>query len=106
MEYILIAWFSMMDMDSNTNVSDSAYGYGFATSIVQEFNSEQACTNAGQSLQRKGVNTEKNTRAAYQKLPKWNWVCVLKGEQLAAQPITPLRLRGERRRARSARGRG
>ena len=49
MEFILIAWFSMMDIADN---SDTAYGYGFATSIVQEFNSEQACSKAGWKLQR------------------------------------------------------
>ena len=90
MEFILIAWFSMMDMgETTTNDYASAYGYGIATSIVHEFNSEQACTDAGQSLQEKGVNTQKNGRGR-QRLPTWNWVCVPKGELPKAQSILPV----------------
>ena len=74
MEFVLIAWFSLFDFDDTALTSDALYGYGFATSISQEFNSREACESAGKTLQKTKVNTDSqrnNSRAAR---PSWNWV--------------------------------
>ena len=49
MEFILIAWFSMVDSDA---VIGREVPFSLATSITQEFNSQEACESAGQALQK------------------------------------------------------
>ena len=46
MEFVLIAWFSLIGTEDYGG--NYGYGYGFTTSITQEFYSEEACENAGQ----------------------------------------------------------
>ena len=86
MEYILIAWFSMLETDTNIGNNAFGYGYGFATSISQEFDSEAACNNAGQALLRKGVGTDGKPRGFGAPTPSWKFICVPKGDpQLATE---------------------
>ena len=85
MEFILIAWFSMAHSDTSIAPNASKTPFSLATSITQEFNSQEACESAGLALQKTGVKTTyKSNYGMFQ--PEWNWVCSKKGKKAQLLP--------------------